>query len=133
MLKCAQLFTALLEEKNFNYDPRESDDASVVVFPYEGKRFTCIFTGEKGEYLSLYVTYETIPQDKYADVLILCNELNAKFKWVKCYIDKDNDFCIQDDAILSESTAADETFELLLRLISISGDIKAPLMRAIYA
>ena len=133
MNKYTQLFTKLLDAKDFNYETHEATDASFVTFPYKGKSIACIFSGDNGEYFSLYLSYEQIPEDKYADVLILCNELNSTYKWVKFYIDKENNFCLDNDAILSEATAAEEAFELLVRLINISDEVKAPLMKAIYA
>ena len=134
MLACAELFINLLESKNLKYNAGVLKDGEVLVdFPFEGKAVKCIFAGNDGEYLSLYLVYEKIPEDKMADLIFLCNELNAKFKWVKFYVDKDGDLMLQDDSILTPETAAMEAFELLLRMISIGQDVKASVMRAIYA
>lgn len=134
MNACAELFKAHLDSKNFIYSVSESSGGGTIIdFPYEGKTTRCYFTGDNGEYLSLYLLYEHIPEDKIADVIFLCNELNTEYKWVTFYVDKDGDLMIHDDAILSIENAADEAFELLVRSINISGEVKSRVMKAIYA
>lgn len=133
MLPCAELFNDMLKAKELYGECREFDGNSMITFPYDGQNFRCIFSGDKGEYLSIRLFFEKVPNDKYADVLLVCNSLNAQYKWVKFYIDKDNDIAFEDDAILSIESAADETFELLLRMINIFKDVKPSFMKAIYA
>lgn len=134
MLKFAELFTQYLDSKEFNYETYTFDDGDVLVeFPYKGKATKLIFGGEDGKYLSLYLNFENVPEDKYVDVLIACNELNKQYKWATFYLDDDRDLIIHDDAILSEESAAEEAFELLVRIIHIGDDVKPVIMKAIYA
>ena len=133
MLKCAELFVADLSSKNLHFDSYDSNDASIVKFPYDNRTTTCVFKGEDGTYLSIYTVFERVPEDKYADVLIVCNSLNAKYKWLKFYIDEDNDIMVEDDAILTVATAAEECFELLMRRLNIMNESKPEVMRAIYS
>ena len=134
MLKCAELFKNLLDEKEFHYDYREFDDGKVSIdFPYSGKVARCIFGGDEGEYLSIYIIYESVPENKLAEAVFACNSLNSEYKWVKFYVDDDKDLMLQDDAILSLDNAADESMELLIRIFNIANEAKATLMKAIYA
>ena len=134
MITCAELFKDSLDSKGLRYDYREVEaDKCIFIFPYDGENFMCIFNGDEGRYLSIRMFPEKVPDEKYADVLLACNLLNAKFKYVKFYIDDDNEVALEDDAILSVESAADEAFELLVRTIDIYGDAKPVLMKAIYA
>lgn len=134
MLTCAELFKNHLDSKNLNYRCNVDGDGDVVIdFPYQGKVTKCIFSGDEGKYLSLYLVYERIPDEKVADLIFLANELNAKFKWVTFFVDKDKDIVLHDDAILSVETAASEAFELMIRMIKIGDDVKPMIMKAIYA
>ncbi len=134
MLDYAQRFVDLLDEKELKYFAKTDEDGDAIVdFPYDGKMTKCIFSGDKGEYLSLYMVYESVPEDKYAEMLIICNTLNAKYKWIKLYIDNDSDLMVQDDAILSDDNTADEAFELLLRFLDIVKECKPTIMKALYA
>ncbi len=131
---CAELFTRYLTEKGLNFESRiDSDGDSLVEFPYQGKNYRLYFTGENGTYLSLYMIFERVPDNKFADVLFTCNELNCQYKWATFYVDKDNDIVIHDDAILTVENASAEAFELLLRIIKICEDVKPKIMKAIYA
>ncbi len=131
---CADLFIKNLESKNLKFAVRTADDGTVIVdFPYQGKVTKCIFSDENGCYFSLYLVYEEIPEEKFVDMLFVCNQLNAKYKWVTFYIDDEKNLILHDDAILSVDNAADEAFELLLRMVGISEESKPVIMKGIYA
>lgn len=134
MLACAELFTKSLDAKGLHYAVNVDSDGDVIVdFPYQGKVTKCIFSGDNGTYLSLYLIYEHIPEDKFADAIFACNEFNTRYKWVTFYVDKDSDLMVHDDAILAIENAADEAFELLLRMLKIGEDVKPTIMKVIYA
>ncbi len=134
MLKYAEMFKEFLDAKELASDVREFESGETIInFPYGKNAVRCIFSSENGEYVSLYLDFEPIPEDKFIDVLIVCNELNSKFKWVKFYVDSDKDLMLEDDAILTNENAAEEVFELLIRMIKISEEAKPIIMKAIYA
>lgn len=131
---CAELFVNNLKSKNLNFQSgTDKDGDSVVEFPYQGKLAKMFFSGEQGTYLSMYMVYERVPEEKLTDVVFACNELNCRYKWVTFYVDGDNDIIFHDDAILSASDAGEEAFELLVRMMKIGDDVKPQLMKAIYA
>ena len=131
---CAEIFTKSLDAKNLHYNVYDGRDGDTIVdFPYQGKVTKLIFSGTTTNYMSLYLVFERIPDEKFADAVFVCNELNARFKWATFYVDSDKDIVIHDDAILSVETAADETLELLVRLIRIGDDVKPIIMRTLYA
>ena len=130
---CAELFTKNLESKNLNFRSGvDKDGDSVVEFPYQGKIAKMFFCGQDGGYFSIYVVYERCPEDRLADAIFCCNELNCRYKWVTFYVDKDGDIVLHDDAILSLESASDEAFELLVRILKIGDEIRPTLMKAIY-
>ena len=74
MHTCAELFTASLDEKNLRYTVGTDRDGDTIVdFPYDGKIAKCFFSGDNGEYFSLYLVYERIPEEKLADLIFMCN------------------------------------------------------------
>lgn len=134
MLICAERFIETLKAKNLNYATADTEKGDTVIdFPYRGKVTKCIFSGSEGQYFSMYLVYERIPKEKVADVIFLCNELNALYKWVTYYVDKDNDLVIHADAIVTAAVAADVCFELLVRTLQIVEDLKPRVMKTIYA
>ncbi|MBQ2748651.1 MAG: YbjN domain-containing protein [Clostridia bacterium] len=134
MKACAKKFEAYLDSKNYNYHVYADDSEKAVIgFPYSGREVKCFFTGDDGEYLSLYMVYENVSEDKMVQALVACNELNAKFKWVTYYIDDDRDILLHDDAILTKDNAAAEAMELLVRMVDICDKGKPVIMKALYA
>ena len=134
MLKtCAQLFVDDLNAKEMNFHSGNDGDVSYIEFPYKGKVAKLFFNGDQGEYLSIYLVYEHIPEEKFADMILTCNELNCMYKWVTFYVDNDSDLIFHDDAILSVENAADEAFELLVRILKIGDEVKPKIMKTIYA
>ncbi|MBE6943671.1 MAG: hypothetical protein E7453_05355 [Ruminococcaceae bacterium] len=130
---CAQLFVDDLNSKDMNFGSGNNGDVSFVEFPYQGKVAKLLFSGENGEYLSIYLVYERVPEEKFADMVLTCNEMNCMYKWVTFYVDSDSDLILHDDAILSVENAADEAFELLVRILKIGEEVKPKIMRTIYA
>ena len=122
-----------LEAKELKYSFREVNDDVVVSFPYDGKFTNFIFSGNDGCYVSMYTVFESVPAEKVADLLVVCNSLNAKYKWLKFYVDKDSDLMVEDDAIVTPENSAAECFELLARRINILKECKPIIMKAIYA
>lgn len=131
---CATLFTKYLKDRNLNFQSgTDRDGDSVVEFPYQGKITKIFFSGNDGCYMSMYLVFERVPEEKVSDVIFACNDLNCRYKWITFYVDKDNDVVLHDDAILSTNNAAEEGFELLLRMLKIGDEVKPQIMRAIYA
>ena len=133
MKLCAQKLANHLDSENYNYSTRENDNGnSVVIFPYKGKEAQCVFSGDDGKYLSIYMVYESVPEDRFAQALIACNEVNVQYKWVAAYLDEERDIMLHLDALLSPRADASEAFEMLARFLDISEKIKPVIMKAIY-
>lgn len=52
-----------------------------------------------------------------------CNAINAKYRWIRVYMDSDDEGAIALDAVLTEKTAGEECYELLGRMVSITDDV----------
>lgn len=134
MLICAEMFAEKLKAQNFKFDVRELNDGGIcIVFPYKQKNTNFFFSGDdNGAHVALRTVYENCPADRISDMLVVCNTLNVKYRWLKFCIDTDNDIMVEDDAIVSPETAGDECMELLIRTVSIMDEVKPVIMRAIY-
>ena len=66
----------------------------------------------------------------YANALITCNNANKHYRWVKFYLDPDNDAVACADAIVSENSVFDEILELIVRMINIVDEIYPEFMKA---
>ena len=58
--------------------------------------------------------------EKFSKALVLCNELNKQYRWVKFYIDDDRDIAVSADAIVDLSSVGSECAEMVSRMVNIS-------------
>ena len=95
MNTCAELLKKYLEEKKFNFKTSiVKDGDSLIEFPYQGKIARMFFSGDEGQYLSIYVEFERVPEDKKAEAIFACNQMNVQYKWVTFYVDNDKDLIL---------------------------------------
>lgn len=63
-----------------------------------------------------------------------CSKLNDKFRWVKFYVDEDdNTVTAAMDAIIQLDSCGEESKELILRTVGIVDDAYPELMKALWA
>lgn len=72
-------------------------------------------------------------KNKEADALIVCNILNAEYRWVKFYLDKDNDIVASIDAIIDLDTCGSECMALVRRVVNIVDDAYPRIAKARWA
>ncbi len=133
MFNTTQNFINELNARELTYNFNENGNNELVSIGFDKFTLLCIFSGEKGEYFTIFTSYAHCEKDKSLDVIIALNQLNATYKWTKFYLDKDNDIIIDTDAIIDEETSGDECFELVARFVNIIKEANNDIMRAIYA
>ena len=72
------------------------------------------------------------PGEKTAKMLLVLNECNHKFRWVKFYLDDDNDVVSNGDVIFNEQNAGEACIELVMRTASIIDDAYPEIMKGIW-
>ncbi len=131
-----QGFTSYLEEKGIKYT---TDDETKVRVSFNVDNAPSIavnvFFDKEGAGKVRFVVWSIgkFPDAKLAAGMAACNALNAKYRWVKFYIDSDNEGCADMDAIVDEETVGPECYELLLRMVNIVDEAYPEIMRALYA
>ena len=74
----------------------------------------------------------SVPGEKTAKLLLVLNECNRKFRWVKFYLDEDNDIIVNADVIIDESSAGAECLEIVMRTASIVDNAYADIMKGVW-
>ena len=72
-------------------------------------------------------------EDKYAKALIVCNEMNVKYRWVKFYLDSDRDVTVASDAIVDIATVGAECLQMVRRMVNICDEAYPSFMRVKWA
>ena len=129
-------FTSHMDQKGVRYSV-ESENR--VRISYSGDNADSIvvnaFFDKDGEGKVQFIVWHLgkFSESRLAAGMAACNALNAKWRWVKFYLDSDNEGCADCDALLDESSAGEECMELLLRIVDIVDKAYPDLMRALYA
>lgn len=134
MIACAEAFAAKLKEEDIKFAPQELPNGRVCIsVPFNGLLTNVFFDpDDDGARPAFRTVLEHCPDERLADVLLVCNAMNNEYRWLKFCIDDDNDIMLEDDAIVTPETAGDECVELIYRTASIIKEIKPTFMRAIY-
>ena len=130
-------FIAFMEEKNIKY--RDIDECAVsVAFSSDtipqGVKVLVIFDAENRNAVHFIASgFVKVTESKFAAELLAVNEANAKFRWVKFYIDDNMNIMAEDDAILDMSSVGSEVTNLVFRICNIVEEAYPSFMSALYS
>ena len=74
----------------------------------------------------------TFGDDKLIKGLMLANQMNTQYRWIKFVIRENGDIMAKTDAIIDEATAGEETAEIVLRTFSIIDGAYPDIMKALW-
>ncbi len=121
-----KIFTQKLDAEGLKYKVHE--ERPMVFLSYKGDNFDSLsFTfvfDEDGKSVAVRV-YSIAKFEKHqlADAYQFCNQMNMEYRWIRFYVDKDDEFTAAMDAVISEDSAGAECHELLCRTVSIVDDV----------
>lgn len=131
---------AHLEEKDVRYDYFEGTEnrSEAIKIAYRGDNAesvsVIIFFDEDGGSVNVKsFSIAKVPSAKMMDMYVLLNEINNEYRWVKFYIDSDDEVTVSGDAIINAETAGEECLEIAHRYIGIIDDVYPRLMKVIWA
>ena len=134
MVICAEKVIETFDERELKYDVFEREDGGAnIVVPFNNFRINLLFDGsDEGVHVALRVVLESCPAERIASLLMICNSLNGKYRWLKFYIDDERDVMVEDDAILEPESAGAECCELISRTVAILEDVRPIIMNGIF-
>ena len=124
--KMLRLFTAKLDKMGVKYTV--NSERHVIMLRYRGDHFKELaftFTFDKdGKSVSLRVFSIAKFKDDYLSYAYrFCNKMNVEYRWIKFYVDKDNELTAAMDAVINPETVGEECFEILARAVTIVDDV----------
>ena len=128
---------AYLDQKGVKYT-NPKDDVIKIVYNCDNISSVPVnlfFDNDGDPYVSLRCWEITSVKDvsKRVTAILACNNIHTQWRWVKFYLDDDNDIVAQLDAHLSLTNAGEECHTLVLRMVNIIDDVYPNLMKAIWA
>ena len=87
--------------------------------------------GESAQILTSPIA--SVPAEKTAKLLLTLNECNHKFRWIKFYLDDDNDVIADGDVLFDEQNVGAACIEIVMRTASIIDDAYSDIMTGIWS
>lgn len=75
----------------------------------------------------------SVPIEKTSQLMLALNECNCKFRWLRFYLDGDNDVIAGADVLFTEQNAGDACTEVVMRAASIIDDAYPDIMKGIWS
>ncbi len=135
MANYKQIFMNYLSVQDIKYQD-QGDNAVRIV--YTGDNMSSIpvfvFFDRDGDPLVQFRCWEIVNfNGMVGQGIQVCNALNAKYRWVKFYLDDDNDVICECDAYIDNNTCGNVCLSLVRRMVNITDEAYPELMRARYA
>lgn len=136
MLPLKAEFLRYLDEKGIKY--KDLDDVAVrigynvdnagtieviVIFDENGKNYVSLNSWSIGQF----------NDENYSKGMIVCNEMNAHYRWCKFFLNSDKKVTVQIDAVVDLETVGSEVLELVRRIVHISDEAYPSFMKARWA
>ena len=122
--KACDAFTSALRSEGINFN--KSDDKPSVFIKYNGDNFNNLtfsfFFDEGGEAVSIKVfSIFQFSKSQLPDAYKFCNEMNNEWRWIRFYVDSDDEFTADYDAVIhpNSPTCGSECVALLRRAVRI--------------
>ena len=128
-----------LTERGLKFDHVDEYDNPMITLGFGGGDFSythvlihLVFDldGESAQVVTSPIA--NVPAEKTAKMLLILNDCNHKFRWVKFYLDDDNDVIANGDAMFDEQNAGAACIELIMRTASIIDDAYPEIMKGIW-
>lgn len=119
-------FVKKLDSEKIKYDLH--DEKPIVYINYKGDNFdsltfTFIFDDDGLSFALRIFSIEKFDASQLNDAYEFCNSMCYSYRWLRFYVDSDNEFTAALDAVVSGDSLGDECFELLNRAVSIVDDV----------
>jgi len=140
MGKIADAFKARLDSRDIKYTYFEANENrnEAIKVSFSGKNADSIsvmfFFDKNSDTINIKCfSIAKVPTEKLMNIYVVLNELNAEYRWVKFYVDDDNEVTVSGDAIADVATAGEELEEILVRYINIIDEVYPRIMKALWA
>lgn len=134
MANANRIFANYLDSKGIRYQIRNEESIAITYNGDNAPEIRLIFVfGDDGSDVAIRAfSVAKVPSEKLARAYKTCSVLNNKWRWMKFYVDSDDEVTAADDAVIEPNTLAEECFELLLREIDIVDKAYPDIMAAIW-
>lgn len=131
----ANEFAMYMDEHGVKYS-QEKDHVIKVTYSGDNMESISVFAifDKDDDPIAQFVCWNIASFKNNADVATkLCNKLNAQYRWVKFYVDDDNDVIASIDAEFNKSTCGEVSLSMVRHLVNIIDEAYPQIAKARWA
>lgn len=137
MNMAAQAFANYLNKKDIKYTTYGSNN-EIISIQYSGTNMSNItvlyfFSTSTRDVAIRILDIARIPEEKMELAYFSCCKLNEKYRWVKFYINSDNEMMAESDAIITPSSVGEVCYDLLQHMKSIVDESYPLIMKTVWS
>ena len=137
MKAAVQMTGAFFESQGLKYSVIDEERGVMRVgfagIPGVGKVEIYLFFNTDSDVAIRCFNFVQVPEDKTEKMYHICSSMNRKFRWVKFYVnDDDNALTAEDDAIIQLDSCGEEVHGLILRMVGIIKEAYPEFMKALW-
>lgn len=121
-----EAFAKKLDAEKIKYDLHQEKPIVYISYKgdnFDGLTFTFIFDDDGKSFALRVFSIEKFTPDQLPDAYEFCNSMCYAYRWLRFYVDSDNEFTAALDAVIDENNTGDVCYELLSRSVSIVDDV----------
>ncbi len=140
MLSTTKQFVKFLEKKDIRFTHYEATEKrrEIIKVGFKGENKDGIEVlfffdpSEKAVGVKCF-SIAKVPEAKLANMYALLNNLNGEYRWVKFYIDDENEVTASSDATITKATADEVCYDRLLRFLDIVDEVYPQIMKTLWS
>ena len=140
MLSTTKQFVKFLEKKDIRFTHYEATEKrrEIIKVGFKGENkdgIEVLFFFDPSEKAVGVKSFSIakVPEAKLASMYALLNNLNGEYRWVKFYIDDENEVTASSDAAITKATADEVCYDRLLRFLDIVDEVYPQIMKTLWS
>ncbi|MBR4873811.1 MAG: YbjN domain-containing protein [Clostridia bacterium] len=134
MTQYAREFAHCLDANGIHFSRSEKNDNHLII-PYSGDNFPSLHIvadfDDDGDPTVQFRCWELQNfKSNPAMGVVVCNDLNMKYRWIKFYLDDDRDIVATLDAVIDPDNCGSYCLLQLLRMVSVLDDAYPQIAKA---
>jgi hypothetical protein len=117
-----EAFTAELDRKGVRYSANKEKKLVSITYDndhYKNQAFTFFFDDDGASFYVRAYSIEQFTANQLSDAYEFCNRMNADYRWLTFYIDRDNELTARADSIANLKTMGPRGYEIYQRFFRI--------------
>jgi len=136
--KATKAIAAAFDEAGLKYSIIEPGGSSAVKAVFGGDNYDSatvhyISSDDDNDVKVVILSFVKVPASKREKVIMVLNDMNNKYRYLKFVMSEDNDVRVEYDFPLKITNPGDVAVEILIRMMKILDDVYPELMKAIWS